>query len=399
MTVGDTIGIGTGSSAETRKIASLGTAASNHTTLWQPLPDGPVITIPAGSTNVPVTSTAGFVVGQKIALGYGATYPAVARDMEQYEVATVTAVGKPGTQAYLAADAPAGATNIKVTSVADISAGDKIRLDIDSVGHGIETVTVTSVGTEATPDQSHGGCERRRDPYQGPQRRSGFAVGDKITVGTPANKETVTVTAVGSAGPARRQHRLYAGPRQGPHRRRVGGRSGHGPRPGRSAQVQPCGQPSLQRSGNGHQLRAGDGLCPFEQRARSGAWHRHHARQPLAKDHAINAVVRDAAVTTAGYQGTPAPNQWFGGPELTTRFRSSAAPSPSRGQHGAARRLRPGCRQPQLRRPRRPMGRRGLPGRLRTEQSGCYVPAPGAAGGFGPSVRRRRDQYQRGPLP
>ena len=38
---------------------------------------------------------------------------------------------------------------------------------------------------------------------------------------------------------------------------------------------------------------------------------------PLAKDHAIDAVVRDAAVTTAGYQGTPAPNQWFGGPALS----------------------------------------------------------------------------------
>jgi hypothetical protein len=37
-----------------------------------------------------------------------------------------------------------------VTSVANISAGDKIRLDIDSVGHGIETVTVTSVGTQAS---------------------------------------------------------------------------------------------------------------------------------------------------------------------------------------------------------------------------------------------------------
>ena len=69
---------------------------------------------------------------------------------EKYEVATVTAVGKPGTQAYLAADATAGATNIQVTSAADISAGDKIRLDIDSVGHGIETVTVTRVGTAAT---------------------------------------------------------------------------------------------------------------------------------------------------------------------------------------------------------------------------------------------------------
>ena len=149
MSVGDTINIGTGSSMEARKIASLGTAASNHTTLWQSLPEELVITIPAGSTNVPVEDASGFVVGQKIALGYGSTYPIVANTVEQYEIATVTAVGKPGTQAYLAMDAPAGATNIQVTSLANISTGDKIRLDIDSVGHGIETVTVAHVGTAA----------------------------------------------------------------------------------------------------------------------------------------------------------------------------------------------------------------------------------------------------------
>ena len=58
---------------------------------------------------------------------------------------------------------------------------------------------------------------------------------------------------------------------------------------------------------------------------------------PLANDHAIDAVVRDAAVTTAGYQGTPEPNQWFGGPELSTSAPASAAASLSEGgQHGAA---------------------------------------------------------------
>ena len=150
MNVGDSITIDTGSAVDTRKIVSIGTPAGNATTLWQPLPDGPVITIAAGSTNVPVTSVAGFAVGEKIALGYGATYPAVGRTLEKYEVATVTAVGKPGTQAYLGADAPAGASNIKVAvAVTNISAGDKIRLDIDSVGHGIETVTVTKVGTQS----------------------------------------------------------------------------------------------------------------------------------------------------------------------------------------------------------------------------------------------------------
>ncbi len=119
------------------------------TTLWQPLPEGPVITIPVGSKNVPVTNIAGFKVGQKMAIGYGAEYPAVDRTIEKYEVVTVTEVGKPGTQAYLAYDAKPGDTNIKVTSVANISPGDKIRLDIASEGHGIEWVTVKSVGTQS----------------------------------------------------------------------------------------------------------------------------------------------------------------------------------------------------------------------------------------------------------
>ena len=39
--------------------------------------------------------------------------------------------------------------------------------------------------------------------------------------------------------------------------------------------------------------------------------------KPLAKAHAVNAVVHDAQVTAAGYQGTPAPNQLFGGPALS----------------------------------------------------------------------------------
>ena len=184
MSAGDTISIGTGSDAETRKIVSVGTAASPNTTLWQPLPEGPVITIPAGSTNVPVTSVAGFKVGEKIALGYGATYPSVARSTEKYEAATVTAVGKPGTQAYFGADAPAGSTNVKVTSVASISVGDKIRLDIDSVGHGIETVTVTQVGTQATRTNLTTPAEAGATNIKVRNDR-GFAVGDKINIGTP----------------------------------------------------------------------------------------------------------------------------------------------------------------------------------------------------------------------
>ena len=41
--------------------------------------------------------------------------------------------------------------------------------------------------------------------------------------------------------------------------------------------------------------------------------------QPLTKDFDINSVVRDEKVTTAGYQGTPAPDKWFGGPAFASR--------------------------------------------------------------------------------
>ena len=264
MSVGDTIEIGTGSSVETRKIASLGTAAGNNTTLWQPLPEGPVITIPPGSRNVPFTEGRGFgggrsgfevAVGEKMGIGYGATYPTVANAVEKYEVVTVTAVGKPGTQAYLAADAKAGDTNIKVSSVANISVGDQIRLDIDSVGHGIETVTVTKVGTRSA-----------QNPGRGPVRDPG--------------------TGLDLAAPLKFNHAANI-----PFSVR-----------GTGISFEPA--TAFAHSSNEPILPLGTGIT---------------LDKPLDNDHAINAVVHDAAVTTEGYQGTRTPNQWFGGPAFSPR--------------------------------------------------------------------------------
>jgi hypothetical protein len=317
MSVGDTITIDTGSSMETRKIASLGTGASNHTTLWQPLPEGPVITIPTGSTNAPVESVSGFVVGQKIALGYGSTYPIVANTVEQYEIATVTAVGKPGTQAYLAMDAHAGATNIKGTPLADISVGDKIRLDIDSVDHGIETVTVAQVGTAASKTNlsapANAGATRI-NVRQG----VGFTVGDRITVGTPASQEAVAVTAVDTQRPdgtvidftpALAKSHVgdewvvspgtgldLAAPLQFDHAANL-------PFSVRGTGISFQPATAFAHSSNEPVQALGTGIT---------------LDRPLANGHAIHSVVRDAAVKAAGYQGTPVPNQWFGGPELTT---------------------------------------------------------------------------------
>ncbi|NMO53803.1 alpha-N-arabinofuranosidase [Actinoplanes sp. TBRC 11911] len=210
-------------------IVSAGSAATANTPLWQPLPDGP-LTVPARSTNVPVTSIAGFTVGQKMAIGYG----------DKLEVATVTAVGKAGLQARLAAPAPAGATTLKVTSTSNISVGDTIRLDID---RKIETVTVTAVGTSGA-------------------NGTGLALASPLKAGHSSNLPFSDRGTGITFTPATR----YA-----------------------HASNEP-----VQALGGGIVL-----------------------DKPLTHNHNINVPVRDGAVTTAGYQETTAPDQWFGGPALS----------------------------------------------------------------------------------
>ena len=319
MKVGDAIEIDTGSGVETRKIVSLGTAAGQTTTLWQPLPDGPVITIPVGSTNVPYTGAGGFggpsgfafEVGQKVGLGHGATYPTVANSVEQYEVVTVTAVGKPGTQAWTTAPAQAGATNLKVSSVANISVGDKIRLDIDSVGHGVETVTVTRVGTQST-----------RNAFNGPLRDSELGTGLDLAEPLKFNHSYNIPFSVRGTG----------------------------------LSFQPA--TDFAHSSNEPLLPLGTGIT---------------LDRPLAKDHAIHAAVRDAAVTTAGYQGPPAPDQWFGGPALANAgnmvLRDAAGLVVDSLNYGGLV---------------DPWASEGYQAESGAGKSGCTAPSPGAGrGGFG----------------
>jgi hypothetical protein len=269
---------------------------SVSTPLWQPLPDGPVIRIPAGSTNVPVTSTSGFTVGQKLAIGYGDTF----------ETATVTDVGKPGTQAYLAAAAPAGATNIKVTSTTNITAGDTIRLDI---GPRIEKVTVASVGTSG-------------------------AGGTGLTLAAPLKFDHASNLPFSDRG---------TGITFSPATRFA--HSSNEP-------VQPLGSAIT-------------------------------LDKPLGSSHAINTPVVDAAVTNAGYQGPPAPDQWFGGPALS----DSAGSMVLRDAHGlVADSLNYGSLVD-------PWAAEGYQGSSGTGQSGCKAPAPGTAPGAGRSDIRSPDGH------
>jgi non-reducing end alpha-L-arabinofuranosidase len=111
----------------------------------------------------------------------------------------------------------------------------------------------------------------------------------------------------------------------------------------------------------------------------------------LTKEHAIDGVVYDAAVTTAGYQGTPSPNQWFGGPALSYSagniiLRDAAGLVVDSLNYGLVV---------------DPWAAEGYQGNTPTETSGCRAPAMGVAGGgFGRAAApRQRTCPKRGPLP
>ncbi|MFP5236342.1 MAG: arabinofuranosidase catalytic domain-containing protein [Acidobacteriota bacterium] len=386
MSAGDTITIGSGGDAETRKIAQIGSPASNHTTVWQPLPEGPVITIPAGSTNVPVMSTAGFKVGEKIALGYGATYPDVGRNREKYEVATVTAVGKPGAQEYLAVDAPAGSTNLQVTSTNDISAGDTIRLDIDSMGHGIETVTVTHVGTPAgrtnlAADASAGASKIMvRNPR-------GFAAGGKITIGTPATREVVTVTAVGRGGPGGAEVEFTPALAKSHIRDEWVVAPGTGVELAAPLKFNHAANLPFSDRGTGISFAPATAFAHSSNEPVQALGTGITLDRPLSNNHAIDAVVRDSAVTGAGYQGAPKPDQWFGGPELITYSPLFGRTIPVR-EGSMVLRDAAGTVIDSLNYGGQvdPWAAEGYEGKSGRGESGCHAPAPGQVVGFGPAA-------------
>ncbi len=358
------------------------------TTVWQPLPDGPVITIAPGSKSVPVTSVDGFAVGEKIALGHGATFPYVGRTMEKYEVATVTAIGKAGTQAWLAVDALPGEKNLKVTSVGNITAGDKIRLDIDSVDHGIETVTVTRVGTQA------GRAKVSADASAGATRvmvrgrgNLNFTVGDKLTVGTPANQETVSITAVGAPGqsgvavdvsPALAKKHLA---------REDAVAHGTGLDIAEPLKFKHAANMPFSARGTGISFQPPTAFAHLSNEPVRPLGTGITLDKPLAKAHAIDSAVRDAQVTTAGYQGTPGPDLWFGGPALSTTLPGPGGNPMALNAGSMVLRDAGGLVVDSVNYGGLidPWAAEGYQAESGTGKGGCSVPAPAAGRGFGPS--------------
>jgi non-reducing end alpha-L-arabinofuranosidase len=122
---------------EVRKIVQIGTAASPLTTLFIPVSTGPWLTIPAGSTNLPVTDATGFKVGQKIGIDLSGNY----------EVATVTVVGKAATQTSLSTEAKAGENIIKVAANANMTVGDVLTISTGARKELVKIKRILKVGT------------------------------------------------------------------------------------------------------------------------------------------------------------------------------------------------------------------------------------------------------------
>lgn len=124
---------------EERTIAGVGTKAESKTIVFVPVSTGPLLTVPAGSSNLPVASAGGFKTGEKIGIDAGGNY----------EMATVTAVGEAATQAMLAASAPAGTSSIRLAEEhlesINLSPGDVLTI---GTGDRIEMASVARVGAK-----------------------------------------------------------------------------------------------------------------------------------------------------------------------------------------------------------------------------------------------------------
>ncbi len=127
LAAGNRVYLDTVGNIEPVTIATVGTAAGSSTTLVGPTA--------AGDTKIYTAGVSGFTVGHDLVIDSGANI----------ELATISAVGTAAPSATsLAAASLVGDTNIKVASVANLTAGHQIVIDS---GANIEVGTIVTVGT------------------------------------------------------------------------------------------------------------------------------------------------------------------------------------------------------------------------------------------------------------
>jgi hypothetical protein len=232
---------------ETRTVANVGTAATAMTTVFIPVSTGPWLTIPDGSANLPVTSADGFKVGQKIGIDIGGNY----------ELATVTAVGKAATQTTLAEAANAGATQIKIAANSDMTIGDTLTV---ATGQRTELVKVKSIVSVSLAPAGGG---------RGGRGGFGAGVGGEVELAAPLRFNHMSGINVSDAGTG-----ISFSP---------------------ATRFSHVSGDAVQALGSGITLDS-----------------------PLAKSHEYGAAVVNSLATTGSYQGPAAPNQWFGNPLSTS---------------------------------------------------------------------------------
>ena len=229
---------------ETHVIASVGTAAAAMTTVFIPVSTEPWLEFPTGSTNLPVASVDGFEVGQKIGIDLGG----------HYELASVTSVGKAGTQTTLSEAVTAGATNIKVAANANMTVGDTLTI---GTGGRKELVTVRRIVNSVAAPSGRGG-------FGGGFREGGGPAGE-VELAAPVKFDHLSGVNVSDAGTG-----ISFSP---------------------AARFPHFSGDAVQALGSGITL---DGS--------------------LTKPHEYGAAVVNTLATTGSYQGPPAPAQWFGNP-------------------------------------------------------------------------------------
>jgi alpha-galactosidase len=180
--------IDTGDKAEIAAIASVGTAASAATTMVAPAA--------IGTSNVKVSSTAGFVVGEQLSIVESGAIPAGAVT----EAATVLKIGTAaGPVTQTVTTAVAGATNIRVASIAGFVVGEPVQI-MEYGGRDFETATVRSIGTAAGPVTAVAKSGAAGDKTIRVAKVTGFAAGEQLVVGVGRRQEIRTVTVVGTEG-------------------------------------------------------------------------------------------------------------------------------------------------------------------------------------------------------
>jgi hypothetical protein len=195
-----------------------------------------------------------------------------------------------------------------------------------------------------------------------------------MTVGTPANQQVVTITAVGAASPAGTSVDFTPALAVAHLTREDVVAQGSGLDLAATLKFMHAANMPFSAPGTGIAFTPATTVAHASNEPVAPLGTGITIDKPLARPHAIDTAVRDAAVTTAGYQGTPAPSLWFGGPALS----NSAGAMVLRDAAGlVVDSLNYGLLVD-------PWASEGYHGVSGADEGGCRVATPGFGPGFGP---------------